>query len=110
MYKVLAQLVLLYGINSWVLTGEMLNSLTEFHHRAAQQNSERMKYVGQTKSGSIKRYRKRWTPPHQSIHKEAIGKHSGEGVLPACICNVHRGGENAGDEPDGAMVGSRHGK
>ena len=37
MYKVVAQSVLLYGSESWVVTGEMLKVLTEFHHRATQQ-------------------------------------------------------------------------
>ena len=36
MYKALAQLVLLYGSNSWVVMGEMLKVLTSFHHRLAQ--------------------------------------------------------------------------
>ena len=34
MYKAVAQLVLLYGNDSWVVTGEMLKVLVEFHHRA----------------------------------------------------------------------------
>ena len=49
-------------------------------------------------------------PPHQSIHKEAAEKHSGEGGLPDCICTVHGGGENARDDLDGVLVGSRRGK
>ena len=36
MYKAVAQSVLLYGRESWVVTGEMLKSLTEFHHWAEQ--------------------------------------------------------------------------
>ena len=32
MYKALAQSVLLYGSESWVVTGEMLKVLTLFHH------------------------------------------------------------------------------
>ena len=32
-YKALAQSVLLYGSESWVVTGEMLKVLTEFHHQ-----------------------------------------------------------------------------
>ena len=35
MYKAVAQSVLLYGSESWVVTGEMLKVLTEFHHRAS---------------------------------------------------------------------------
>ena len=34
MYKAVAQLVLLYGRESWVVTGEMIKVLTAFHHRA----------------------------------------------------------------------------
>ena len=34
-YKTVAQSVLLYGRESWVVTGEMLNVLTEFHQRTA---------------------------------------------------------------------------
>ena len=36
MYKAVAQPVLLYGSESWVVTGEMLKVLTAFHHRVAQ--------------------------------------------------------------------------
>ena len=35
MYKAVAQLVLLYGSESWVVTGEMLKVLERFRHRAA---------------------------------------------------------------------------
>ena len=45
-----------------------------------------------------------------SILKEAAENHNREGVLSACICTVHGGGDNAGDDPDGALVGSRRGK
>ena len=34
-YKVVAQTVLLYGSDSWVVTGEMLKVLEGFHHRVA---------------------------------------------------------------------------
>ena len=34
MYKVVAQLVLLYGSQSWVVMGYMLKVLEGFHHRA----------------------------------------------------------------------------
>ena len=37
MYKAVAQLVLLYGSDSWVVTGEMLKVREEFHHRAVRQ-------------------------------------------------------------------------
>ena len=46
-------------------------------------------------------------PPYRSIYKL---NHSGEGGLLATICNVHGGVENYGDDPDGALVGSRLGK
>ena len=49
-------------------------------------------------------------PPHQSVHKEATDDHRGDGGLPACLCIVHGGVEDAGDEPDGTMVVSRRGK
>ena len=35
-YKEVAQSVLLYGSEIWVVTGEMLKFLAGFHHRAAQ--------------------------------------------------------------------------
>ena len=34
-HKTVAQLVLLYGSESWVVTGEMLKVLERFRHRAA---------------------------------------------------------------------------
>ena len=49
-------------------------------------------------------------PPHQSIHKEAEDNHIREGGLTACLCIFHGGREDVGDEPDGAMVVSRHSK
>ena len=36
MYKAVAHLVLLYVINRWVVTGDILKVLEGFHHRAAQ--------------------------------------------------------------------------
>ena len=35
MYKTMAQSVLLYGIEIWMMTGEMLKALMAFHHQAA---------------------------------------------------------------------------
>ena len=35
MYNAVAQLVLLYGSESWVVTGAMLKVLGGFHHRVA---------------------------------------------------------------------------
>ena len=48
-------------------------------------------------------------PPNHSIHKEAADDHSVEGGLPSYIFIVHGGREDAGDDLDGAMVGSRRG-
>ena len=52
----------------------------------------------------------RGDPPHRSIRKEAAGNHIGEVGMPEGICTVHIGGENAWNEPDGALLGSRRGK
>ena len=49
-------------------------------------------------------------PPHQSIHKEATYNHSGEVGMLDCICTVHGGGKNAGENLDGALVESRRSK
>ena len=49
-------------------------------------------------------------PPHWSIHKYATDNHSVEGGLLACIYTVNGGGENARDNPDGALVGLRRSK
>ena len=49
-------------------------------------------------------------PPHWSIHKKAADNRSGEGGLPVCICTVHGAGDNADDDPDGALLVSRRGK
>ena len=35
MYKVVAQLVILYGSEIWVVTGAILKALEGFHHRTA---------------------------------------------------------------------------
>ena len=42
-------------------------------------------------------------PPHKSINKEAADNHIREGGLITCICIVHGGGEDYGDELDGAL-------
>ena len=49
-------------------------------------------------------------PTHHSVYQEAADNHIGEGGLPPRLCTVHRGGTDAGDEADGALVGSRRGK
>ena len=40
MYKAVAQPVLLYGSDIWMVTGEMIKVLTAFHHQAACQITE----------------------------------------------------------------------
>ena len=35
-HKAVVQLVLLYGSESWVVTGDIIKVLTAFHHQAAQ--------------------------------------------------------------------------
>ena len=49
-------------------------------------------------------------PPHWSVHQEVTDNHSVEAGLPPRIYTVHRGIEDAGDDPDGALVGSIRGK
>ena len=46
-------------------------------------------------------------PIHWGVHQEEEGNHNLEGGLPLCLCTVHGGGADAGDEPSGAMVGLR---
>ena len=36
MYKAVAQSMILYGSESWVVMGEMLKDMTELHHQAGQ--------------------------------------------------------------------------
>ena len=55
-------------------------------------------------------YGRRGDSSHRGVHKEAIDDHNGEGGLSSCLCNVYRGGADAGDGPVGAIVGSRCGK
>ena len=52
----------------------------------------------------------RGAPPHRSINQEMADKHSGQGGLSAHLYTVHVGVEDARDDPDGALVGSRRGK
>ena len=54
-YKEMVQSVLLYGSNSWVVTGEMLKFLTLFHHQTAQRITGITGNVGQEESGNIQR-------------------------------------------------------
>ena len=53
---------------------------------------------------------RRGDPPHRSVHQEEADDYSIEvGLLP-CLCTANGYGEDAGDEPDGALVGSRRGQ
>ena len=45
-------------------------------------------------------------PPHRAVHQEAEENHIREGGLPPRLCNMHGGGMDARDEPDGILVGS----
>ena len=42
---------------------------------------------------------------HRSIYQETADNPSGEGGLLACLSNVHGGGDDDGDNPDGVLVG-----
>ena len=53
---------------------------------------------------------RRGDPPHRNVHQEATYEYRREGGISTRICTVHGGGANSGDEPVGAMVGSRRGK
>ena len=53
---------------------------------------------------------RRWDPLNRSVHQEATYEYRREGGISTRICTVHGGGADAGDEPDGALVGSRRGK
>ena len=57
-YKEVAQLVLIYGSESWVATGEMLNVLTVFHHWAARRITGMTARCAPEESGIIQRYRR----------------------------------------------------
>ena len=52
MYKAMAQYVLLYVINSWLVTGEMLKVLEGFHHWVAQKIMGMIENAGQAESES----------------------------------------------------------
>ena len=58
-------------------------------------------------SGGIGR---RGDPPNWGVHKETAGNHSGKGVTIPHILDIHGGGEDTGDESNGAMVGPERGK
>ena len=45
-----------------------------------------------------------------SIYKDSADKHRGGDGLLACICIVHGGRDNSGNELDGALLVSRRGK
>ena len=48
----------------------------------------------------------RGDPPHWIIHQETVENLREEGGRPDRICTIHGGGEDAGDYPNGALVGS----
>ena len=48
--------------------------------------------------------------PHQGVHQEATDKHSGDGGLTPRLFTVHERRADDRYKPDGALVGSRHGK
>ena len=52
---------------------------------------------------------RRRAPHHRGVHQEVAHEHSGEGGLTPRLCNVNKGGEDAGDKLVSAMVGSRCG-
>ena len=66
MYKVVAQLVLLYGIEIWVTTGDMLKVLEGFHHREARRTMGMAKTHG---AGG------EWEYPPVVAEMEAAGIH-----------------------------------
>ena len=55
MYKAVAQLVLLYGSEIWVVTRDMLKVLTTFHNIVVQCITGMTENMGQAESGSIQR-------------------------------------------------------
>ena len=66
MYKAVAQSVLLYGSESWVVTGDMLKFLTVFHHRAAR------RITGMTEKRGAGR---EWEYPEVDEAMDATGIH-----------------------------------
>ena len=51
LYKVVVQMVLLYGNDRWVVTGAMLKVLEVFHYRVARRITGNMVSVGMAPSG-----------------------------------------------------------
>ena len=66
MYKVVAQLVLLYGSEIWVTTGDMLKVLEGFHHREAR----RIMGMAETRGAGGE-----WEYPLVVAEMEAAGLH-----------------------------------
>ena len=64
MYKVVAQSFLLYGSDSWVVTGKILKLLEEFHHREARE------ITGMTATCGVDG---EWGPPPVVAEMEAVG-------------------------------------
>ena len=54
-YKAVAQSVLLYDTQIWVVTGDVLKVLEGFHHQAARRITGMTKNAGQAESGSTPR-------------------------------------------------------
>ena len=113
-YKAVDQSVLLYGSESWVEIRHILRVLTTFHHRSKRRVTGEFSktWVRQRVGVSIGRGGDgiHGDLPRRSIHKEAADDHIGEGGLPDCLCVLHRGGADARDKLDSALVGSRGGK
>ena len=87
MYKAVAQLVLLYNCDNWVVMGAMLKVLEGLHHWVTRH------ITGMTETRGAVRYCEyplllwgtgsRGTKPHNKVHKEVIDGHSRKcGVLP----------------------------
>ena len=67
MYKAVVQSLLMYGRESWVVTGDMLKVLTAFHHRAARRN------LGMTAEHGAGR---EWEYPAVEEAMESVGLHT----------------------------------
>ena len=61
-YKVVAQSVLLYGSENWVVIGEMLKVLEVFHRRAAWRMAGMATIRGTGGSGSTPWWWRQWKP------------------------------------------------
>ena len=66
MYKAVVKLVLLYGSERWVVTGEMLNVLEEFYHQGER------RITGMTATRGVGR---EWEYPPVAAAMDAVGLH-----------------------------------